>query len=97
MIAALRNARRVSRAALGLGVIAAFALTAHLAVDAPASSASTNPSTTRSAPATPTQSTTSSSGTSSSSSSSSSSTFSTVPPVGVPSATQPTHAQSHSS
>ena len=40
MIHALRHARRISRAALGLSALASVALVAQLAIDAPASSAS---------------------------------------------------------
>lgn len=105
MIPALRQARRISRAALALGAVASLALVGHLAIDAPASSAAqtkqpTPAASTRSGTSAPTT----SRGTGSSSSSSSSPsthasrhTFSKVPSVSTPSASRTTQAQTHSS
>ena len=92
MIPALRHARRISAAALGLGAAASLAMVGYLAVDAPASSAAgtqQSPTTTSSGSSTASPSTSSSSHRSRS--------FSSVPSVSAPSATQQPQAQTHSS
>lgn len=107
MIPALRHARRVSRATLGLGAVASLAIVAHLAMDAPAGSASTRG---QQPPVTTPTSTASAhpqrkapqrhvrrSHTLKSEPTAQRSTFTPAPPVTAPSATQPTQAQTHSS
>lgn len=96
MIPALLQARRASRAVLGLGAAASLALVVHLALDAPASSAA--PTEQHTPTATATAATTASPPRPAKRSSTRHTrTFSPVPRVSTPSPAQPTQAQTHSS